>query len=617
MTRLRVCLLVACLVAAACHEDGGVRVSDLDIRGNEAFAEKTLRQVMQTRAGGRWPWSRWRPFDKDVFERDIERLRAFYRDRGYDQVLVRVSKAEPSDDGHTIALEVTIEEGSPIRLASVTFEGLDAVPEDLARRIRDLAPPDGAPRASAALGGLREGALALFRENGYPHAMVDLRETDGPESRTVALAVRIDAGPETRFGTLTMNGLQRTKSVVIRRAVTFKPGDLYRESVVLTSQRRLRQISAFEFAHLAPEEEARGDRAAVLPMLATIAEAKPHRFEVGVGYGTEDRIRGSFEWRNVNFYGNGSQWIGNARYSTVTRGAGFGYDHPYLLRSGGTLDARAGAWWTNERSFTSRSSGGQLGFSHAFGRRDTGNVRTRYRYEYLTYRVRESTLRFDERVALGLDPETGVGSGTVAGLEVTIQETRVDNAADPTKGFAVALTAERIAPWLGSSFRYTELSGEARAYISLGANLTVAGRARYGTLASADAAGVPFAERFFLGGSTTMRGWGRYEVGPTSEDGVPIGGRSVFDSSVELRARVCCGVGVVAFADLGNVWPDDWTAQWSDLRRAVGGGLRYQTIVGVVRADVGYQLTPIARLRIDGEAQKRRWRLHLSIGHTF
>lgn len=610
-------VLVICLLASACHDDGGVRVAKLDITGAEAFSEDTLKATMQTRQGGRWPWSRWRPFDKDVFARDLERLREFYRDRGYERAVVRATEVQLAEDGHTIRLAVAVEEGEPTRITDVTFEGLDGLPDELVTRIRRLAPEDNAPRTVAALNRLREGALSEFRERGYPHATVELQETPDDTARTVAVTVRAVPGPETHFGDLQMNGLERTKHVVVRRAVTFKPGDLYRESDVLASQRRLRQIAAFEFAHLAPTEEATANDAPVLPMVATIAEAKPHRFEIGVGYGTEDRFRGSFEWRNVNFFGNGSQWVGNARYSTVTRGAGFGYDHPYLLNSGGILDARAGAWWTNERSFTSRSAGGTIGFVHEFGREGNTTVRGQYRYERLKYRVTDETLRFDERTALGLDPNTGQGDGAVAGLEVTVRETRVDNPSNPRRGVTMALTAEHVAPWVGSTFRYDELSGELRGYLAMGSRVTFAARARYGTLSSTDSTQVPFAERFFLGGSTTMRGWGRYEVGPTSVSGLPIGGRSVFDSSIELRTEVCCGFGVVAFTDIGNVWDEDWTFRSDALERAVGGGLRYQTIVGVVRADFGYQLTPIPGLRIDGKPQTRRWRLHLSIGHAF
>lgn len=617
---LRLLVLVCCLAAAACHDENAIRVAALDFDGNTTFADAQLRGVIQTKKGAGWPWSRWRPFDETVFERDLDRLRAFYRDRGFDEAIVRADEVLLAEDRKTVRIRIAIDEGTPRLVTSVVIEGIDALPAELAARLRALETGVEQPRDIATLAILRDRGLSLLRDNGYPHASLEIVEEDGAAPRTVAVRVRIVTGPETRFGDLQLNGLQRTKSVVVRRALTFKPGELYRESEVLKSQRRLNQFAAFEFAHIAPVVAEKDAMAPVLPMVVTLAEAKPNRFEVGVGYGTEDRLRGSFEWRNVNFFGNGSSWVGNAKYSAVLRGAGFGYDHPYLLRTGGTLAVDAGAWWTNETIFTSRSAGGRVTISHQFGARSEFNVRTRYRNEYLVYQVRPAALAdltlVEERISLGLDPVTGRGDGNVGGVELAVDRTAVDNLLDPTKGTSVAVSFEHVAPWLGSSFRYDEIGAEVRGYLPLGSRLSLAGKARYGTLSSASSGSVPFSERFFLGGSTNLRGWGRYQVSPTSEEGLPIGGRSFIDTSAEVRAKIGGGFGVVAFLDAGNVSTESWNTGGA-LRKAIGAGLRYQTLIGVVRGDVGYQLDPIDGLRIEGQPQKRRWRIHFSIGHAF
>jgi outer membrane protein insertion porin family/translocation and assembly module TamA len=73
----------------------------------------------------------------------------------------------------------------------------------------------------------------------------------------------------------------------------------------------------------------------------------------------------------------------------------------------------------------------------------------------------------------------------------------------------------------------------------------------------------------------------------------------------------------VAFLDFGNVWSDSWAISANDLRYAAGPGLRYVTPVGPVRVDLGYQLNPIEGLRVNGEPQTRRWRVHFSIGQAF
>ena len=75
--------------------------------------------------------------------------------------------------------------------------------------------------------------------------------------------------------------------------------------------------------------------------------------------------------------------------------------------------------------------------------------------------------------------------------------------------------------------------------------------------------------------------------------------------------------GGVIFFDAGNVWADSFGFRLGDLRYAVGPGLRYQTPIGPVRFDVGYQLNPIPGLLVNGAPQSRRWRIHFSIGQAF
>jgi outer membrane translocation and assembly module TamA len=128
---------------------------------------------------------------------------------------------------------------------------------------------------------------------------------------------------------------------------------------------------------------------------------------------------------------------------------------------------------------------------------------------------------------------------------------------------------------------------------------------------------VPFSRRYFLGGSTSLRGWGRLQVSPLSGSGLPIGGLSMLEWNSELRVAATRSLSLVAFVDAGNVWARSWQIEPGDLRVAAGPGVRYRTPIGPVRADFGYQLTPIEGLLVDGEPEKRRWRVHFSIGQAF
>jgi outer membrane translocation and assembly module TamA len=87
--------------------------------------------------------------------------------------------------------------------------------------------------------------------------------------------------------------------------------------------------------------------------------------------------------------------------------------------------------------------------------------------------------------------------------------------------------------------------------------------------------------------------------------------------SAELRVPIWSSLGGVIFLDAGNVWADAWDFNLGDLRYDVGPGLRYNTPIGPLRADLGYQLNPIPGLMMNGKEQTRRLRFHFSFGQAF
>jgi CheY-like chemotaxis protein len=87
----------------------------------------------------------------------------------------------------------------------------------------------------------------------------------------------------------------------------------------------------------------------------------------------------------------------------------------------------------------------------------------------------------------------------------------------------------------------------------------------------------------------------------------------MFETSLEVRANLTGKLGAVAFLDFGNVWATTWRIHFNDLRYDIGPGLRYDTPIGPVRVDLGYQVNPIDGLLVNGKPESRRWRIHFSI----
>jgi outer membrane protein assembly factor BamA len=200
-----------------------------------------------------------------------------------------------------------------------------------------------------------------------------------------------------------------------------------------------------------------------------------------------------------------------------------------------------------------------------------------------------------------------------------LQHSTADSLLNARRGYQLAFHVEQAGRLVPGSYNYYALSVDGRNYLPIGSKVVVASRLQLGNIrpVAQEARNVPFSKKYFLGGASSLRGWGRYEVSPLSDSGLPLGGNSLLAFSEELRADLGGKFGAVFFIDAGNVWAGSWGVDLNDLRYAVGPGFRYQTPIGPVRFDFGYQLNPNDALRLNSEPQTRRWRMHFSIGQAF
>jgi outer membrane translocation and assembly module TamA len=232
--------------------------------------------------------------------------------------------------------------------------------------------------------------------------------------------------------------------------------------------------------------------------------------------------------------------------------------------------------------------------------------------------VRDNAELRNDLISLGLNPETDSQDGTVNAFAFDLQRSTADNLLNARRGYQIAFHVESAPYWTLGQYHYNAFTADARHYLPIGSRLSIANRLQLGSIDALheDPGNVPFAKKYFLGGASSIRGWGRYEVSPLS-DGLPIGGNSLMAFSSELRAIVRGNFGGVVFVDGGNVWQGEWSVDAADLRYAYGAGLRYQTGIGPIRFDVGRQVGPIDGLIVNGHEERRNWRVHFSIGQAF
>ena len=240
---------------------------------------------------------------------------AFYTDRGYPDARVTSFDAKLNQDQTSVDLTVNISEGEPVVVERVVFEGFEALPENHRRSLDTRLPLKmGQPLDRALLNASREAALDELRDHGHPYASVRMAENPGSGERQRTITFSADAGPIAHHGEIQISGNTTVSEKVIRRQLSFKPGDLFRQSELQESQRRLYRLELFEFANIEPiGVEARPE---TVPTRVTVTKSKHRKMTFGLGYGSEEKARVQIDWRHVNAFG-GAQTVGVlARYPT-------------------------------------------------------------------------------------------------------------------------------------------------------------------------------------------------------------------------------------------------------------------------------------------------------------
>jgi outer membrane protein assembly complex protein YaeT len=599
-----------------------IKVHRLTINGTKAVDEGRLKAGLATRESSRLPWGKKAYFDQSRFDTDLKRITTFYADRGYPNARIVSSDVVLDRNQRSVDLTVTMDEGMPVRVASVTFVGFSRIPSDHLASLKSRVPTTvGAARDRQLVVVAHDLAVSELRDHGYPYGTVATGEAHpGDDPLQSALTFTADPGQLATFGPVTIVGNKSVSNHIIERQLTFKPGELFQRSLLQDSQRRLYGMELFQFVNVEPENQDQQPEA--LPTRVTVAEGNHQRVNFGVGYGTEEKARAEAEYHHVNFLGGARSAGIHGRWSSLDRGLRVDFNQPYFFAPRLSFGGEAQIWDTVAPAYSSFIQGGKLTLTHRHSAQFSWAVSVTGEHDSSS--VSEEALNdptlLKDLIALGLNPITGEQNGTLNALGFDISRNTADSVLDSKRGYQLAAHAEQAGQLIPGTFKYTSLSAEARHYLPMARDrLVLASRAQFGNIRpyGDSQANVPFSKRFFLGGATSIRGWGRYEVSPLSGSGTPLGGASMFTFSEELRASLVGNVGGVVFLDAGNVWLNPLAVRLDDLRYAVGAGLRYQTPIGPIRFDYGYQLNPIPGLVIDGEPESRRWRMHFSIGQAF
>ena len=595
----------------------------------------------------------WNP---SVWDQAMARVVDRYRADGYLDAAHESTRAILDARLGTIDVEIRLREGVQTRVEAVEYEGPRGLAPSEVERQGRLAPGD--PLAYEAVEATRSGILALYARRGYLYARVAESEEISPDRTRARVRFRIDAGPLVKVGRVMVSGARRTRDHVVRDAVALQPGDAYDPEAAARSQAALLRLGAFRSVALrltdadVPDDEK--------DLTVEIAERPWLTLAPGAGFSLANGPRAFVEMVQPNLFGRALELSarvkvnypidtsirpdleGKTFFDRVEGRGDVGLRDPAVRLLGMVVGARVNAIAErlHRRAYDLSRGSAVFGLDLPASSR----VTVQLQYELEVDHIQKSpalaslalTLADVERLRF---PQ---GVTTVQSVRPVLVVDFRDDPLHPRSGWIASGTVDWAHSIGGAGEKYLlglvpgsdvfthmlKLSGALTGYLPLAAQSVLALSLRAGRVLPLEAGSQTIGpKRFFLGGASTMRGYGEDELVPqdareaylaqvracaSSVSGVACsvaaqqlaqgqglvseGGEAFLLAKAELRIPILASVEAGLFCDAGNLWIDPRQFSATELRFNVGVGLRFSSPIGPAVLDLGMNVTPDYRL---------------------
>lgn len=597
-------LLVSCYMMLA---DDGYILKKIGFEGNSTISSRSLKKnlnLMAQSLGDRVFFWRAQPYFNEIYlEEDIKQIIVQYQQAGFLKVEVTAER-EINVKANKIKIKFIIQENQPVLIEGISYNIEESDPED--KRIIQLLLDESSNELFAQKGdrfqdsnitsGVKQ-IISVLMNNGFPEPETDFTIKLSEDKRTAAIIYRVNAGKKCDFGEIRVIGNEKLVKSVILKQVSFDENEMYDARETQKTQQLIQNLGMFQFVTIKSMLNEIEDNK--VPIEILVKELPYWSFKTGVGYGLEDRFRVSLKVEKLGFLGGARRATFFAKYSYLEPyHFSLDFTQPSFINPRGSLSINPFLIKEHEESYDLQ----KYGFSTTLRQNITNITNTFIKYKFERDNLQINSDITDELVYVA--QENYNKSSISAGISI-------DDARplfSPLRGYSASFVTTLSGLKLGSEYHYLQGLIDLRKYNEIFAGTVLAGKVKAGIMKPIWGDNTtPIDERFFAGGSNSIRGWARGEVGPQSTDGIALGGESYLEFSAEWRQHFWRMLSGVAFCDAGNVWAGYDEYDLSGLKYSAGLGIRIDTPIGPIRLDAAQPLW----------SADKQIQLHLNIGQAF
>jgi len=634
----------------------------IELRGNRRFDTATLRERMGTQVSGTLqPHGR---YNQALMTADLDAVQSLYRSNGYESAKV-TSEVINDFEGTRgdMKLVVKVDEGPLVLVGRLEIRGAHAVSETEIRGLINT--QAGQPFSEATIADDREVVLNDYFNRGFPSVQLESSAKFADEAHTrMDVVYDINEGMQEFVSRVLIGGVEHTRPHIVKQAVAIQEGMPLSQEKMLQTQRNLYDLGIFNEVQTAVQNPEGQEREK--DVLFQITEARRWTVNYGggleIGTGLNTGQGGSpqgqtgvsprvvLEVTRINFRGRDQSLIFKSHFGNLEKRASLSFDQPRWFNLPNWRFTATGLY-DNERDVNTFSSN-RLEGAVQLTERATKATQFLYRFSYRRIEVDPNSF------PAGFSPDlipiysrpVRVGMPSVTYL----RDTR-DDPVNSTKGTYNTFDIGAASSYFGSQADFGRVLAQNATYYKFFRSWVFARSLRVGVESPYGHLGyVPLPEEYFVGGSTSHRGFAINQAGPRDPySGAPLGGDAMVVNNLELRLPpmplpyVGDNLSFVIFHDIGNAFGtanEMWknlaqmnqrdqascrntsltaTCDFSYMSQALGTGVRYRTPIGPVRLDLGYNLNPpVFPVKEPSSGspyseQVRHFNFFFSIGQTF
>jgi outer membrane protein insertion porin family len=605
-------------------EKAKVKIRDIQFIGNDKISDEELRGSIATRRQDALSFlNDSGTFSQEAFERDLLLVSAHYWDRGYANVKVGVPQLRLSRDKQFMYLSIPIDEGPVFTIGTVNFKG-DLI-GTAQKNLEKIKVRPGTTFSRTRIAEDRERLSNFYQDQGYAYANVlPLTKVDLP-NRKINLTFEVARGKRAYFERINIRGNSKTRDKVIRREMKIAEGELFNNTNLEISKRRITALGFFENVVVSTK---RGSSDEFVEVNVEVSERPTGTFQIGAGFSSVENFIAQAQISQNNLFGRGQTLALQAQLSSLRQLFLLRFVEPWFLDT----------QWTFAFDLYNQSRGFGTFFRNASG----GNLTWGYPLSYearafLTYKLEDVSISTGSGGIANLGATsapieaTSVANlfrgGVTSSLRASLMWDSRNNRLFPSGGFHHTIFAEYASQYTGSENKFVRWGGFARHYRPIWGPFIFRVNTEFGITTSSDPLGVPISERYLVGGIFDIRGYAPRSLGPlllTQPPGdvgqslgtLPLGGNMqvIFNSEIEFPLFRKVGISGVVFYDMGNAYnledrycsglqrknstisikfdpcfrlPDSLV---KGLRKSVGFGFRWFSPIGPLRFEWGIPL---------------------------